>query len=77
MTSQDKETMNLVYYLEFQIKQSLLDNKPVENFKLAYFDAQYNYLLIQHKLFPQFYNEACTSEEARIITKNSWNDLVN
>ncbi len=76
MTSQDKETMNLIYYIEFQVKQSILDNKSIDELKPVYFEAQYNYLLIKHKLFPLFYEEACTPQEAFCIVNDSWETLV-
>ena len=77
MTSEEKNVMNLIYSIEFQIKNAIYENKPFDEFKKAYFDAQYNYVMIQHKLFPSYFEVACTPQEAHIIVKNSWKALIN
>lgn len=76
MDKNDIDVMNLIYSIEFKVKQAILDNQSIEKLAIEYFDAQYNYLMIQHKLFPMFHQEACTSEEALIITINSWEILM-
>ena len=76
MTSEEKNVMNLIYYIEFQIKNAIYENKPFDEFKKAYFDAQYNYVMIQHKLFPSYFDVPCTPQEAHIIVNNSWKALI-
>jgi hypothetical protein len=76
MTSEEKNAMNLIYSIEFQINKAIYDNKPFEEFKQAYFDAQYNYVMIQHKLFSSHFEVAYTSEEAHIIVNNAWQILT-
>jgi hypothetical protein len=76
MDKNDIDVMNLIYSIEFQVKQAIRNNKSIDKLIPAYFDAQYNYVMIQHKLFPMFYEEACTCEEAKIIVKNSWELLM-
>lgn len=76
MDKNDIDAMNLIYSIQFQVKQAILNNKSIDQLTPAYFDAQYNYLMIQHKLFPMFYPEARTHQEALAITRDSWEILV-
>jgi hypothetical protein len=70
------DAMNLIYSIEFQVKQAIIEKKPIDELKKTYFDTQYKYLMIQHKLFPMFHQEACTHDEALAIIPNSWETLV-
>ena len=76
MTSEDKNVMNMIYSIEFHINKAIYENKPIDEFKKAYFEAQYNYVMIQHKLFPSHFEIACTPQEAHIIVNNSWKTLI-
>ena len=76
MPSEEITAMNLIYSIEFRVKQAILEEKPIDELKPTYFEAQKNYLLVQHKLFPEYYEVACTPEEADNITLYSWKTLI-
>jgi hypothetical protein len=76
MNSEEKNAMNMIYSIEFQINKAIYEKKSIDDFKQAYFEAQYNYVMIQHKLFPSHFKLACTPQEAHIIVNNSWNTLI-
>ena len=68
--------MNIVHTMEFQVKQAILNENINDELKQEYLKATYNYVLIQHKLFPWFHEEACTEEDAIVAAQNSWINLM-
>ncbi len=68
--------MNKVYAVEIEVKNAIRNNTLSDELKQEYLTATYNYLLIQHLLFPLFHEEACSEDDAHVFAENSLTSLM-
>ena len=70
------DVMNKVHSCELKVRKAILDNNLNDELKQEYLTATYNYVLIQHILFPKFYKVACPEDIAQKRAEKAWVSLL-